>query len=375
MFSAVGSVMKPHPSATPLLLAVLLAGVAPCRGQEVRDPRASVVDVARCQAVLRATVDPLLLEAKRELPSSLRLAFVPAPTGRMIIPRHYLTGSSGPVNPAEGPATRPYGAFERRVTAGAAQFLATSSHAEAAAALDQLDAWARAGTLLDYSRDESSQAWYQVEWTLSAAAISTSILVNDPALDPAKVQRVIAWLAAASREDIGFERPGDAGNNHHYWRALAAIAAGVTASDNALFRHGIAVYREAIGEIDARGALPKEMVRHENAIHYQGFALQPLVTIAQFATRQGVDLYAYSAHGRTLRDAIVFFGRAVDDPTLVSPYASDPQKMNFSPGDFAPFAFYTARYGTDWLPPSVVAALLRPVETSRIGYTTILAAR
>jgi poly(beta-D-mannuronate) lyase len=375
MFPAVGSLMKPYPPATPLLLAVLLAGVAPCPGQEVRDPHASVVDVARCQAVLKGTADPLLLEAKRELPSSLRLAFVPAPTGRMIIPRHYLTGSSGPVNPAEGPATRPYGAFEQRVTAGAAQFLATGSHAEAAAALDQLDAWARAGALLDYSRDESSQAWYQVEWTLSAAAISTSVLVNDPALDPAKLQRVIAWMVAASREDLGFERPGDAGNNHHYWRALAATATGITASDNALFRHGIAVYQEAISEIDARGALPKEMVRHENAIHYQGFALQPLVTIAQFAGRQGVDLYAYSSHGRTLRDAIVFFGRAVDDPTLVSPYTGDRQKLNFSPGDFAPFAFYAARYGTDGLPPSVVAALRHPVATSRIGYTTILAAR
>lgn len=374
-FPAFGSLMKPHPSATPLLLTVLLAAVARCPGQEVRDPHASVVDVQRCQAVLKSTSDPLLLEAKRALPSSLRLAFVPAPTGRMIIPRHYLTGSSGPVNPAEGLATRPYGAFEQRVTAGVAQFLATGSHAEAAAALDQLDAWARAGALLDYSRDESSQAWYQVEWTLSAAAISASVLVNDPALDPAKVQRVIGWLVAASREDIGFERPGDAGNNHHYWRALAAIATGVTASDNTLFRHGIAVYQEAIGEIDARGALPKEMVRHENAIHYQGFALQPLVTIAEFAARQGVDLYAYRAHGRTLRDAIVFFGRAVDDPTLVSPYTHDPQKLNFSPGDFAPFVFYTARYGTDGLPPAVVAALRHPVATSRIGYTTILAAQ
>ena len=45
--------------------------------------------------------------------------------------------------------------------------------------------WAQAGTLLDYDSKESSQAWYQVEWTLSAIAIDESVLVNEPSLDPA----------------------------------------------------------------------------------------------------------------------------------------------------------------------------------------------
>jgi poly(beta-D-mannuronate) lyase len=115
------------------------------------------------------------------------------------------------------------------------------------------------------------------------------------------------------------------------------------------------------------------MARHENAIHYQGFALQPLVTIAQFAARQGYDLYGYKAHGRTLRDAIIFFGRAVDDAALVMPYTSDPQSIHFSSGDFAPFAFYTARFGTEGLPSSIITALRRPVESPTIGYTTLMA--
>jgi poly(beta-D-mannuronate) lyase len=293
----------------------------------------------------------------------------------MIIPRHYLTGSNGPTNPAEAAATRPYWAFESRITAGAAQFLATGSHAESAAALDQLDAWARAGALLDYSRDESSQAWFQVEWTLCSAAVTDSVLVNDPTLDPSEQQRVTSWLVAVCHKDVGFERAGDTGNNHHYWRALAAMAVGVTAADDELFRHAIAVYRQAIDEIDANGAFPKEMARHENAIHYQGFALQPLVTLAQFAGRQGIDLYSYrSAHGRTLRDAIVFFGKAVDDPSLARPYASESQNMHFGPSDFAPFAFYCARFGTAGLPPPVASALRHPVSSPNIGYTTIMAA-
>ena len=261
--------------------------------------------------------------AIKGLHSCVATPFVAAPVGRMNIPHHYLSGSNGPTNPAEPAATRIYGMFESRITAGMNQYLATGSHSESACALAQLDAWAQAHSLLDYDREESSQAWYQVEWTLLSAGITDSVLVNDSTLDPVQQQTVIAWLDAVARKDISFEKPGDSGNNHHYWRALAATAVGVTASDDKLFRFGVQTYKQAIDEIDPRGAFPKEMARHENAIHYQGFALQPLVLIAQFATRQDIDLYGYQAHGRTLRDAIVFFGRAFDDPGLVKPYTAD----------------------------------------------------
>jgi poly(beta-D-mannuronate) lyase len=117
------------------------------------------------------------------------------------------------------------------------------------------------------------------------------------------------------------------------------------------------------------------MARRENATHYQGFALQPLVLIAQFAVRQGIDLYSYRAHGRTLRDAIVFFGRAVDDPALIKPYTPDTQS-SVSSGDFAEFAFYAAQFGTQDLPLAIVNALKTPAEATRIGgCTTILAAK
>ena len=359
------------------LLVASLALALTARAQHVSDPHASVVDVATRQAALRAPTDPLLRAAIKSLRSCVAMPLVPAPVGRMIIPRHYLSGSNGPTNPAEAAATRIYAAFESRITAGMNQYLATGSHDESACALAQLDEWAQAHALLDYARQESSQAWYQVEWTLSAAGITDSVLVNDATLDPAQQNRVIAWLRAAAHRDISFEKSTDSNNNHHYWRALAATAIGVAASDDKLFRFGIHAYQEAAGEIDPRGAFPKEMARHENAIHYQGFALQPLVLIAQFAMRQGVDLFAYQAHGRTLRDAILFFGRAVDDPSLVQPYTSDFQNMGFKSGDFAAFAFYTARFGTEGLPPSIVNALKDdPATSTRTGGSaTIMAAR
>jgi poly(beta-D-mannuronate) lyase len=351
------------------MLGVLVASLAlalPARAPHVRDPHASVVDAAARQAMLRTTTDPLLRAAIKSLRSCVAMPFVPAPAG-MRIPPHYLSGSNGPTNPAEASAARIYAAFESRITAGMNQYLATGSHDESACALTQLDAWAQAHALLAYDRQESPQAWYQVEWTLSAGGITNSVLVNDQTLDSVQQKRVTAWLRTAAQRDISFEKSTDSNNNHHYWRALAATAIGVTADDDQLFRFGIHTYQEAIGEIDPRGAFPKEMARHENAIHYQGFALQPLVLIAQFAARQGIDLYAYQARGRTLRDAIVFFGRAVDDPSLVEPYTSDAQNRGFGPGDFAALAFYTARFGTEGLPPSIVNALKELAASTRTG--------
>ena len=340
--------------------------------QRITNPHASFLDVPTRQTTLESTKDPLLLEAIKNLPSCAATPLVPAPPNPMDIPHHYLSGSSGPTNPAEAAATRVYAAFEHRITAGMNQYLATGSHAESACALAQLDTWAQAHALFDY--DPQSQAWYQVEWTLSSAGATDSVLVNDPTLDPTQQQRVTKWLDTAARKDISFERPDRDNNNHHYWRALAATSIGVTAADDKLFRFGIDTYKEAIDQIDSNGAFPREMARHENAIHYQGFALQPLILIAEFTARQGIDLYAYQSHGRTIRNAILFFGHAVDDPSLIKPYTSDAQHNDFHPNDFAAFTFYAARFGTAGLSPAIVNALQNSTTETRLGGSTTLLA-
>jgi poly(beta-D-mannuronate) lyase len=296
----------------------------------------------------------------------------------MRIPHHYLTGSNGPTNPAEAAATEVYSSFEKRITAGMNQYVATGSHAEAQCALDQLDTWAKANALTDYDPHdkENTQSWYQAEWTLCSAGVTMSVLVNDPALDLAEQKRIAQWLDSAAHKLISFEKAGELGNNHHYWRGLAAISIGVVGSDDVLFQYGVSVFKQAIGQLDNNGAFPLEMARHENASHYQGFALQPLVLIAEFAVRQGVDLYAFSANGHTLRDAIIFLGHAVDDPSIIKQYTPDEQKKGFGSDDFAPYTFFTARFGDSGLPPAIVNGLKHPLMATRIGgNTTVLAVK
>jgi poly(beta-D-mannuronate) lyase len=361
---------------TPSLLIAALTLTLPANAQQLTVPHASFLDVPARQTYLQSTTNPLLRDTIKHLSSCTSTSLIPAPTGRINIPHHYLNGSHGATNPAEHAATRVYEAFEKRITDGMNKYVATGSEPEAACALAQLDAWAQANALINYDPKESSQAWYQVEWTLSAAGVTDSVLITDTTLDPAQQARVTAWLDTAARRLISFEKPGEPGNNHHYWRALAATSIGVAAFDEPLFRFGLNTFKQAVGQIDANGAFPLEMERHERAIHYQSFALQPLILIAEFAARQKIDLYAYTANGHTLHNAIDFLSRAIDNPSLVKTYTSDSQIMDFGSGDYSPFAFVLARFGPEGLSPTMLNALKHSTDATRIGgNTTILATK
>jgi poly(beta-D-mannuronate) lyase len=353
-------------------VATMFVCLSVAKAEGVTDPKASYIDVAQRHAELAHNNDPRTAQAIASLGFCTRLPVVPPPTGRIDIPHHYLSGSHGPVNPAEAVVTKVYSAFEHRVTAGMNQWLVTSSKEEAQCAQQQIDAWAQAGTLLDYDPKESSQAWFQVEWTLSATAISESVLMNEPSLDPALVKRDIAWMNKAAHRTVEFDKAGKQTNNHHYWRGLAAVATGVISSDNQLFNWGVGVYKQGINEIDARGAFPQEMARHERAIHYQSFALQPLVPLAQFAERQHVALYAYrSPSDHTIHDAVDFLGAALANPEIVKAYTPDTQLIDDTASDFFSFAeFYSHHCASGGLPAAIVKGLQHPTFATRIGGST-----
>jgi poly(beta-D-mannuronate) lyase len=357
-----------------LSLALVLAPTLPA--QKVSNPSASVLDVPARQAFLKSTTDTRIRSAMAHLGSCSATPLVPAPTGEMQIPHHYMQGSNGPINPAEAEATRTYAAFEHRITSGMNQWVATGNQAEAQCALAQLDAWAQAKALTNYDPKAYSQSWFQAEWSLASAGVTASVLKQDTALDPAQQERVAKWLRTAAHQLISYEKPGALGNNHHYWRALAATSIGVLSNDNDLYRFGVDTFKQAVGQEDSNGAFPLEMARHENAIHYQAFALQPLIMIAEFAERQNVDLYSYTDHGRTIRNAVTFLGHAIADPGIVKQYTADAQKTNFSAGDIAELEFYFARFGPDSAPSSLRDLLRNPASATRVGgNTTVLAAK
>jgi poly(beta-D-mannuronate) lyase len=286
----------------------------------------------------------------------------------MVTPHHYLSGSNGPVNPEEAKATVPYRELEQAVSNGASRYVATGNSAEAVCVANLLSRWAAAGTLLNYSYRESSQAWYQVEWTLSSISLAWSVVQTDPAIPAAQREKILQWMHKVTEYMLDQDpRPGDPEheNNHAYWRALCATSVGILTSDDKLYRRGITQYVQAIGQMNRDGSFPLEMARHENALHYQSFALAPLVMIAELAEQQGIDLYDVRVSGHTINDAVDFLVRASADPSLVKKYASEPQTFSLFSGEKPPAwtEFWAARHpGKPW------SELIRePLVDSTIG--------
>jgi len=342
----------------------------------VADPSASFLDVSARRAELAHATTPRVLEALGWKSGCVTSEQPAPPTGRMIIPHHYLSGSNGPIDPQENIATAPYRKLEEAVSNGASRYVATGDSSEAVCVANLLAQWASANSLLDYSFQESSQAWYQVEWTLSSVSLAWSVVQTDPAIPAAQRAAILSWMRKVT--ETMFDRdphPGDSAreNNHAYWRALCATSVGILTSDDKLYRRGLAQYFRAIGQINPDGSFPLEMARHENALHYQSFALAPLVMIAELGRRQGVDLYSLRVNGHTIADAVDFLVRASVNPGLAKKYASEPQTFSLLSDEKPPAwtEFWAARHpGKPW--SDIVTAPL--YDSTLAGISTIYAA-
>ncbi len=380
-------------SSFPSLLMILaiplgLAEKNPFDKAQVSKPGASFIDVSARRAELAHATTPRVLEALSWKSACTNSDQPAPPTGRMIIPHHYISGSNGPINPAENIATTPYRQLDEAVSRGAGRYVATGDSAEAVCIANLLAKWAAANSLLDYSSQESSQAWYQVEWTLSSISLSWSVVQTDPAIPAAQRAAILGWMHKVTEHMFDEDpRPGDSAheNNHAYWRALCATSVGILTSDDKLFRRGLAQYFRAIGQLNPDGSFPLEMARHENALHYQSFALAPLVMIAELASRQGLDLYSLRVNNHTVADAVSFLIRTSANPNLIKKYASEPQTFSLFSGETPPawIEFWAARHPGKLLsgesnPPAGETwslLLTAPLVDSTIGgNTTIYAA-
>jgi poly(beta-D-mannuronate) lyase len=362
---------------------VLALGVSLCAAEKapfdkatIADPAASFFNVASRRAELAHATTPRVVEALSWKHGCVNSEQPAPPTGRMIIPHHYLSGSYGPINPEEAKATVPYQELQNAVTNGASRYVTTGDATEAVCVANLLAQWAAANTLLDYSYKESSQAWYQVEWTLSSVSLAWSVVQTDPAIPAAQRAEILKWMHEVTEYMFDQDpHPDDHEheNNHAYWRALCATSVGVLSGDEKLYRRGIAQYVRAIGQMNPDGSLPFEMARHENALHYQSFALTPLVMIAELASRQGINLYSLRVNGHTIGDAVGFLVRASADLSLMKQYASEPQTFSLFSGKKPPAwtEFWAARYpGKPWT--DIITAPL--VDSTIGGNATIYAA-
>jgi poly(beta-D-mannuronate) lyase len=345
----------------------------------VKDPNASFLDVAARRQTLQTAQNPLLHASIANLKGCAGTPFPAPPPHGQDIPSRYMSGSHGALNPLEHQLSEPYYKIQDIAAQGADKYLATGDPAEATCVIQAILPWVNdKAALLSYSAKDDEVVWFQSTWTVASLSLSVSIIRGEPELNAADRDRVIAWLRDAARKSFGETRGPTSGtntNNHFFWRGLAATAAGVISGDNKLFSDGLRTYSTAISEIDSQGAFPDEMERHELAMHYQAFAIEPLVMIAELAYRQGLNIYPLKQHGRQLSDAVNFLNRAIADPSIIKKYTPEAQKLDpdFQPGSalLSWAELWTARTGdAAWQ-----QYIDKPFFDSRLaGSTTLFAA-
>ncbi len=163
---------------------------------------------------------------------------------------------------------------------------------------------------------------YVQNWMLSGTAMAY-LKVRDSgvgtAAQEAEIQRWFGVVGARVREyfDASSGRPGsDAWNNHVYWAGLALAAEGIADNDEDAFIWGLQTYRRGADAIQPDGSLTAEMGRGQMAMHYQLYALGPLVMMAELGEANGIDLYA--EHDGAIAKLVQFDEAAMKDPSIVA---------------------------------------------------------
>jgi poly(beta-D-mannuronate) lyase len=217
------------------------------------------------------------------------------------------------------------------VGAAADAYLANASRPAAACVYSLLDAAAKANAWA--GKMPHGQDVYNQNWMLSAASISYLKVRNSSAGSPKQDAEIQAWLhRVAERVQSYFDESkghpkSDAYNNHIYWAGLSLAAEGIAGNDRTAFLWGIATYYQGAKAIQPDGSLKAEMDRASRALHYQLYALGPLVMLAELGEANGLDLYGVD-HGAIHR--LVHFNlAALEDPAIIANRTG--VKQDFSP--------------------------------------------
>lgn len=199
-------------------------------------------------------------------------------------------------------------------------YLSKGSRAAAACVYSLLDAAAKADAWA--GEMPQSQDVYIQNWLLSGAGIPY-LKVRDSGVGTAQQDAEIQqWFHhLAQREQAHFDRgkghpTTDAYNNHMYWAGLALVTEGIADNDQNAFLWGIATYYQGVGLILPDGSFVAEMNRAGMALHYQLYALDPLIMMAELGEANGVDMYSVD-HGAIHR-LVKFDLDALQDPSIIA---------------------------------------------------------
>ncbi|MGV1756988.1 alginate lyase family protein [Rhizobium sp. A22-96] len=329
-------------------MSLLLADVAQAQAADLRSPWDTPVSAQK--------TEPFTCPTPPNLPTSIKAA------------DYYSDAAHSIVDPvrkkAYDEATGSLRAAMRTVNAMADRYRAGDGEASATCAAHFLDSFATSGALTGATA--TNQAVYVQGWVLGSFAVTWLKIRSDTNIPSDQRSRIAGWLADVASHNITYyqqrDDKSDGRNNHRYWAGFTATAAGIAANRKDLFDWGVGSFKIGASQIQPNGTLPLEMVRRSRALHYHIFAAAPLVTIAELASANGIDLYAAddNALPRLVRAVVA----GIDDPSSFAAAAGAQQVgMHLQADDIAWAVPFERRF-----PAPALDALLKKLPSRSMPY-------
>lgn len=109
-------------------------------------------------------------------------------------------------------------------------------------------------------------------------------------------------------------------HNIRYRNALNQMLLGIASNNDRRVQRALRVYRSAIDGLRNDGSFRDDSERGGSSLNYQADSTATLVTIAELAANQGIDLYSYGSD-KTISTAVNFTLDATLNTDLIFPYA------------------------------------------------------
>lgn len=303
----------------------------------------------------------LLQQACTTIPTELKDAHIASP-GEVLVSHSLrrkqhsnldqLCGSGGfpvdPVTTVDAPAgyglDDRYNAARSGMTNMGARCLAGAS-AQCRSIIEMMEKWAKANAAQVKSFGNNAKYWNDtltvnlrvVRPFLGAYSIAKAT-VNPPIETDEIIRewmhRTVKRASHMMRTEGMYTYGGASGtakaaHNHAAASSAAWMAYGAMWGDDTAFKYGLEQWFITLGSMRKDGSFPIETRRGARALFYTGRTLSALMSIAEMAKTQGIDLYAYSpSEEKTIHRAVQFMLDALEDNELVIKYARE----NYWPG-------------------------------------------
>ena len=248
-------------------------------------------------------------------------------------------------------------------------FQRTGSRGAAACVVQILARQADANAML--GKMASNQSYYVQNWTIGALAVAWLKVRQSDIASPTQQTKMLDWMANVAHSTMTYfderhaKKTKDGQNNHYYWAGFAVMTVGIATNDRKLFDWGVSTYNDAMQRVQPDGTLPLEMDRGQRALHYHLFALEPLVTMAEFGAANNIDLYGADNGALHLLVRRSMSG-LIDNSYFASKVGvpqDTPEKGKIKPDDVLWLTPYLRRF-----PNADIAKLLHAVREKPIGY-------